>query len=224
MQRATVHLADGTTVLLAPESRLSVSGKFGTSTRVVSLTGEAMFKVNHASAVPFIVRTRNAMTQVLGTTFAIRGYPEESSVLVAVSEGRVAVNTMVTNQGDVAAVGLDGTTRVTRDDSLAAGLLSWTKGVLSFQKTPLREVAAELSRWYGVDFVISDTTIAERRLTAVFQHDSLGDVMYLLSHTLQVRIQRSGHTVLIAPGDPGEAQLAIPPTEVAAAFPTTGKH
>jgi ferric-dicitrate binding protein FerR (iron transport regulator) len=183
----------------------------------VSLTGEAVFTVARGNAVPFIVHTRNVTAQVLGTTFAVRGYSEEPTVRVAVTEGRVAVNAMVADQGSVATVRDDGFAAVAHSDSLASRLVSWTTGVLSFQKTPLREVAAELSRWYGVDFVLGDTALAQRHLTAVFQRDSLEDVLYLLAHTLQVRIKRSGRTILIMPGNPGEARTAVPPAEVAVA-------
>lgn len=89
-ERVRLTLADGTTVILAPESRIWFPERFG-STRELRLEGEAVFDVATDSARTFRVLTDAATTQVLGTRFGVRAYPEDEYVEVVVAEGRVAV-------------------------------------------------------------------------------------------------------------------------------------
>src|SRR5690606_35594665 len=89
--RAQFQLPDGSTVLLGPDTRLRYSHGMGQQQRLVELSGEAMFTVTHATGAPFIVRTQDALVRVLGTTFTVLQYTDESQSRVVVSAGRVSV-------------------------------------------------------------------------------------------------------------------------------------
>src|SRR6476469_4546130 len=67
-RRDSVRLADGTRVLLAPESRLTVAMGYGNTMREVELTGEAYFDVRHDAGRPFVVHAGGADIRDLGTT------------------------------------------------------------------------------------------------------------------------------------------------------------
>ena len=56
----TVRLADGSTVVLGPESRLALGEGFGRQSRELRLEGQAFFEVVHDDARPFLVRTTTA--------------------------------------------------------------------------------------------------------------------------------------------------------------------
>lgn len=74
-----VVLSDGTEVFLNSDSRLAYPTVFKGKERVVSLEGEAYFKVTKDAKHPFIVKSGNLQVRVLGTEFNVRSYsPIES--------------------------------------------------------------------------------------------------------------------------------------------------
>jgi transmembrane sensor len=84
-----IQLEDGSTVSIYPGSKLAYPKHFTTAKREVYLEGEAFFKVSKNPNRPFFVYNNNIVTQVLGTSFDIRG--KNGQVEVAVKTGRVAV-------------------------------------------------------------------------------------------------------------------------------------
>jgi ferric-dicitrate binding protein FerR (iron transport regulator) len=86
---AAVQLEDGSTVTIYPGSKLAFPKHFAPGKREVYLEGEAFFKVSKNPNRPFFVYNNNIVTQVLGTSFDIRG--KNGQVEVAVKTGRVAV-------------------------------------------------------------------------------------------------------------------------------------
>jgi transmembrane sensor len=68
-QRKTVTLPDGSVAYLEPGTTLQYSGNYGKEDRNVTLTGEALFKVEKDDVHPFIVASSLISTKVLGTSF-----------------------------------------------------------------------------------------------------------------------------------------------------------
>ena len=90
----TVLLPDGSRVKLHPGSRISYPTRFIGDTRQVSLTGEAYFMVAKDATKPFIVKTGNVYTKVLGTEFNVKSWEEQgsSSHEITLVEGSVEVS------------------------------------------------------------------------------------------------------------------------------------
>ena len=70
-QRDSVILADGSRVMLGPDSRLTVPADYGVTTRTVALRGDGYFDVHHDSATPFVVHAGDAVIEDIGTRFTI---------------------------------------------------------------------------------------------------------------------------------------------------------
>ncbi len=210
-RRAEFRLADGTRVLLSVDSRLRVPADFGKRERGVELEGEAFFDVQHDAAKPFLVRTKHAVTQDLGTQFDVRAYPSDSTVQVVVAEGRVALTAeagdrssehagtavqLVAGQlGRTTSAG-EVTVRATGD---ADRYLAWTQGRLVFKETPLHEALPELSRWFDLRFELGDSTIGNRRLTGSFQNQPNDELLAALAMALDARPERRGRVVTFYP-------------------------
>ena len=64
-------LADGSRVVLGPDSRLTVPADFGSGARAVELEGDGYFDVRHDAAKPFAVRVGQALVEDVGTTFRV---------------------------------------------------------------------------------------------------------------------------------------------------------
>lgn len=91
--RKEIVLADGSAIILEPNSSVSYKEDFITD-RSVSLTGEAMFKVakaenTHGVPSKFTVTTNHLEITVSGTDFRVSGYSDKS--IVALFDGNVEV-------------------------------------------------------------------------------------------------------------------------------------
>ena len=195
----TLRLADGTTVVLGPGSTLAI-GAFGTTRRETTLDGQAYFDVVHDDARPFVVRTSTATLRDVGTSFSVRSDAVRGT-RVAVTSGAVDVVAAgggagaptVLHAGDRAEVTTGGM-RVQRG-TVTQDELTWTRGVLELRDAPLAVVAEELRRWYGVKLVVTDSTIASRRVTATFQDASADELGRVLAAVLATTVSRSGDTL-----------------------------
>jgi len=87
-----VYLPDHSLVWLKGNSTLDFPSKFSDSTRNVTLIGEALFEVAKDKAHPFIIKTGNYLTKVLGTSFNINENTVNRSFKLTVLTGQVAVS------------------------------------------------------------------------------------------------------------------------------------
>ena len=206
-QRDSVRLADGTRVLLAPESRLTVAMGYGKTVREVELTGEAYFDVRHDAARPFVVHAGGADIRDLGTTFTVR-VAGNQGVRVAVTSGSVSLApasalpnaAVVLRPGDAGTLGPDGRTLVERGGTTEPDT-AWTSGRLVFREAPVSSVRSELRRWYGIDLVI-DSAFAARHLSMTFDGESADRVLQVIALSLGAEVQRQGNTAVIKPASP----------------------
>lgn len=196
-QRATLTLADGTTITMAPSSELRLAADFGDRRRDVSLTGEAYFVVAHDSTRPFTVVAGPVLARDIGTAYGVRNYADEGAVRVAVREGRVDVTGAgILGAGDVARRAPDGVTQV-QHGAAVDGLLGWTEGGLTYRNTPLAEVRGDLRRWYGIDVVVGRPSIDTVRFTGTLSGKPVRDVVALLAATLGLRATWQGHQAVL---------------------------
>ncbi|MGS2764665.1 FecR family protein [Sinomicrobium sp. M5D2P9] len=88
-QPKEITLQDGSVITLNRNSRIVYTDEFGKADRNVELTGEAFFKVAKDPLKPFLIKTGELNTRVVGTRFNIK--QNSASVSVTVSEGKVKV-------------------------------------------------------------------------------------------------------------------------------------
>ncbi len=156
----TLTLADGTEVKLNGNSKLTYPHRFEKGKqRVVSLEGEAFFRVKHNAAAPFIVDAGGVLTKDLGTTFNVRAYSERECRVTLV-EGSVAV---LAKGGKQAPVVLSpGQEYSTNQETMqtqvktvdAEETTAWAEGVYSYRGKTLEYVVGDLAAHYqlGVEF------------------------------------------------------------------------
>jgi len=204
--RATVTLTDGSRVMLASRTTLTVPGDFGALNRTVSLQGEAYFDVSAESQRPFSVRTRESVTRVLGTSFAVKAYAADLATRVVVSTGKVAVVPSYTTPssgavtlaaGDLAVVNGRDAVAVTRAVSVNR-YLEWTRGHLVYTMTPLSDVIPDLERWYGLKIVLSDPALLQERIKLALDIESADQAIAALSRVSGLKCVRVGQTVTIS--------------------------
>ncbi len=200
-QRTTISLPDGTTVLLAPESRLRYAVGLRGRTRDVVLEGEGFFMVAHDPSRPFRVHAGSAVARALGTRFAVRARTDEGPVGVVVSEGRVQLRPAAAGDsgavlvaGDLGRLTAGGTVEVRHGVDLDAEL-DWTNGRLVFEDAPVGSAFTRLGRWYGVRLEAGDETMARRRFSGTVAGTPLPELLQALALALDARFERRGDTI-----------------------------
>lgn len=167
-QVRTLTLADQSEVTLGADSAIAVN--FNGNERHVELRrGVAFFHVTHTGQ-PFVVDADGGEARVLGTEFEVRLQPGGAQVTVL--SGRVGVKAdqqapqqiLTADQQVAYAAGTADT--VHRVDSLAQ--LGWRTGWLTYYKTPLADVVADLKRYYPGQIVLLNAQLGERRISGSF--------------------------------------------------------
>lgn len=144
-------LPDGTKVWLNNASQLRYPVDFVGNLRSVELTGEAYFEVVPNKSKPFIVTVGTQTVQVLGTSFNITAYPEESTIRTVLVEGAVKVKLgeqaiilrpgrQSENSGSVLQV----------QDANVRSATAWRKGFFNFDNASAPAIFSQLARWYGI--------------------------------------------------------------------------
>jgi len=192
----TMALSDGSVVRTAPATRVEfppVSGR-----REVVLQGRAFFAVAHGDE-PFVVRTAAGEITVTGTRFEVRTEPAPARVVVV--EGTVHVEgaggASEARGGQVVFLTRGSAPRVV-DRGDPWSLLQWEGGLLVFQATPLREVAAEIGRHFGRTVRVAPGLEA-RRVTAWFGDESLEEVVSAVCLVVAARCEVNDTTVMVGP-------------------------
>jgi ferric-dicitrate binding protein FerR (iron transport regulator) len=199
-QRLVVTLADGSRVILAPQTELIVSPHFGRTNRVVSILGEGHFTVTPTKDSPFIVRTGRASTRVLGTAFDVLYDSETQNVRVAVIAGRVAFGMhsgTVLSAGTVAEI--RDSTVVVHPDADMTPYNEWPAGRLRFRNAAVGDVLSAVGRWYGVKFRLQDSAMAHDRVTITFDYPSRADALTAIKVLLNVSMAFNGDVVTLHP-------------------------
>jgi transmembrane sensor len=202
-QRDSVRLADGTRVVLGPDSRLTVPADYGMTGRSVELRGDGFFDVVHDPAKPFAVRVGQAVVEDIGTVFSVES-DDAAATSVSVVAGSVRLRQaqseptsgVVLAAGDRGSIDESGRAsaqqHVVRDEDVA-----WTRGQLVFRDAPLSRVANELRRWYGVTLRVNDSALLNTPVSTSFAGEPADRVLNIIGLTLGARVQRQGDTATL---------------------------
>ena len=197
-ERATVTLADGSSVLLNTASEVRIdytpSGR-----NLVLASGEAWFDVAKDPGRPFVVTAGAHRVTAVGTSFDVR--LESSGLRVAVSEGRVAVDTSQRRLSEVKAgerMDISGDTAVIRPNAgPVAG--DWRDGRIEFASVSLAEAAAEMNRYRRTPIVLTDPAVGRLRVSGVFYAGDNSGFLDALPLTHPVSVHATAQEVRIAP-------------------------
>jgi len=190
-----VDLPDGSSVVLNINSTLQVR-YYPRRREVVLDRGEAFFRVAADARKPFTVDSGASQVKVVGTAFNVRAAPPQ--FIVKVLEGKVEVRpnrnargAQVLVMGPGVGVAIDPATG--QHYSVAAEADSvgdWRTGQIQFQRTPLGEVAQELSRYLGHPVILASSDLAQQPVSGVVATATPEAFMQALPEVLPLRVQR----------------------------------
>lgn len=98
--RAQFFLPDKTEVTLNAGSTLKYDNLYGQDQRMVSLEGEAYFKVAKDQEKPFIVKTSYLNVTALGTEFNVKAYSTDNTIETTLINGSVEIEPVNKNPGE----------------------------------------------------------------------------------------------------------------------------
>mgnify|MGYP000381140493 CR=1 FL=1 len=203
-----VVLSDGTRVTLNASSRLRYPTSFDGSVREVWLDGEAYFDVEHDAEHPFIVHSCRQSVRVLGTTFNVQAYSNESENTVTLLSGAVGLD-LLDREGELLrSLELHPYEQCHFDKRAGSYRLSeldayerqvpWDDGVYRFRDQSLAQIAARLQNYYGVRILLIDEAAEKIRYTGSFSlTERLDEVFGVLNHDGRLHIERDGNTYRI---------------------------
>jgi transmembrane sensor len=197
--RVSVNLPDGTVVFLNSGSSLKFPNSFdGQKTRNVELIGEGNFKVARNSQQPFIVDIRKLQIRVLGTTFNVNAYPDNSEFTIALVEGSINIQQELGKEtkdlikmkpNQVVAFNQSDNNLSWKTESELSKYTAWIEGKIVFANDPVHTVMQKLENWYNVDIELADKRLEKYRFTGTFIDEPLEQVLNILNLTSHMQYQ-----------------------------------
>lgn len=165
--------------------------------------GEAYFEVAHSRGRPFVVHAGSRTVTVLGTKFSIRRDADKVTVSVVEGAVRVADSTdgsaaTVITGGDVAIARGSATLLATNSEVRVEKTLLWRAGVLSFDQSPLSDVAGEFNRYNRKPIIVKDQATAGIRIGGVFPSSNPDAFVRLLRDAYGLHVETREDAVIIS--------------------------
>ena len=195
-------LADGTQVILDAASSITFPVSFTGKQRLVSVTGQAYFKVVHNERQPFQVSVKGQTIRDIGTEFNVNAYDDEGVVKITLLEGSVKVakanESVVLIPGQQSQVTDNSNTIAVVKNADTQTVVAWKNGLFQYNNASIQEVMRQVARWYNVD-IEYDGTIPERQFSGKMQRDlNASQVLDLLSFT-RVHFKIEGKKIIVTP-------------------------
>lgn len=200
-------LADGSQVWLNANSRLTYPTVFKGKNREVELQGEGYFKVTHDVHHPFIVKTSDMQTCVLGTEFNVDA-SNLSHPHVILVEGKVKVTSCLANgkgtpstskiimPGEDATINEKGEINVSHIDT--DDVACWRDGIQLFNDASLREIVLQLGSWYNVNVVCHDEALLHTHLRYMYdRRKGIEEALKMLNEISNNKVKLHNNTILI---------------------------
>jgi ferric-dicitrate binding protein FerR (iron transport regulator) len=195
-----IVLPDGTKVWLNAASYIKFPTTFSGDKRDIELKGEAYFEVAQNAKQPFEVSVSGMQVQVLGTSFNVNAYDDESNIKTSLIDGKVKVlnqsNASILAPGHEAVMNKN-----TNDIQVAAAdvedAIAWKNNVFSFQNADIPTIMRQIARWYDVEVSYEGKVSTEKFVGEVSRNSNVSEVLKILElNKVHFRIEGKKITVL----------------------------
>jgi len=195
-----ITLSDGSSVLLQPKSKLSYPKIFTGNERNVYLSGEAFFEISKNPKKPFFVHANEIVTKVVGTSFRIKAYNNESDVEVLVRTGKVKVNSEKANakssQKEIVLLPnqalrftrknqtFDKITDITMDKSISSSVRSIEQLSFEFTDIPVAQIFKTIEQAYSVEIDFPKQELQKCHLTTSLSDQPLPEKLKIICKSI----------------------------------------
>ncbi|RKR83387.1 FecR family protein [Mucilaginibacter gracilis] len=209
--RSVITLPDSSKVYLGPGSSIRFPEHFAANERAISLSGEAFFEITKDPRHPFLIRTGDIQTKVLGTSFKVTAF-RDRAFSVEVATGKVRVDRHIKGSGSLHSLAVltpgqgilwdkanEKTAAIGTDP---ATLRAWKNGEITFTSRSVREIAAELENWYNVSIYLDDSQITGRHFSfSVNGTRPVNGALDILCATAHLKYRATGKAAFVISTD-----------------------
>jgi transmembrane sensor len=211
-QQKKIALPDETEITLNANSNIKYLKRWKDGQpREVWLNGEALFKVKHLNTDSksikqeerFIVHTRLANVEVLGTVFNVRERRGKTEIVL--EQGKIKVSFTRNNEpaiimqpGQMITVTAE-TKKAVANTIKPEDYTAWTKNKLILNNASFEEIIEYMEDNFGKHIILSDPQLANRKVEGTFKIDNLDDALLVLSKALNVEIVQKDDTLIVTP-------------------------
>ena len=200
-----VKLPDGSTVILNEKSELRLKTTFGQNIREVYLSGEAFFDIVHNPDAPFLVRTGNINTRVLGTAFNVEAWPDQSNIKVTVARGKVSVGNdqevfeeLVPNEQLAVNTETELFEKTNLDVEVAT---EWKRSFFVLDKVTMENAAQSISKRYAVEVSIENSKLKNCLVNGAFlENESVEHIVSIICLAMNAQYNIEGDKIWIKGG------------------------
>lgn len=202
-EQRSLTLPDGSVVKLNANSSLAYYPQWNdTELRQVWLEGEAYFEVakNEATGQKFQVITKDLTVEVLGTIFNVNTRSEATEVFL--EEGKVNIDLPEQDEDILMAPGelvtySPKTKHSQKKQVQEEAPASWKDGTALFQGTPLREIIQTFEEIYGIETVVENASLLDRKFNLGIPVDNLETAYEVLKELTGLQIEKQGNRLTI---------------------------
>jgi transmembrane sensor len=187
-----IILPDGSKVWLNSSSSIKYPAAFAENERKVQVTGEVYFEVKKDKSKPFRVTFGDTELEVLGTSFNVMAYKDDSTSKTTLVEGSVSLTNNHINKklkpGQQASVGSSG--KIVTHEADIEEAVAWKKGLFYFRNAGIQQVMKKAARWYDIE-IKYEGTIPVRQFTGKVSMDvNISELLQMLNYAgVKCRIQ-----------------------------------
>lgn len=225
--KTRVELPDGSIVWLNAGSKLTYNRDFNQQLREVSLTGEGFFDVARNKEKPFIIHTSTINVKVLGTVFNVKAYPQDKRTETSLIRGSVEVtiqsrpddkiilspseklivengnarlekqknSSVKTNEIAANIITLNRITVNPIDSTIAE--TEWVNNRMVFRDETFEDLVVQMQRWYNINIEIRDESLKNKRLTGIFESETVTQALDALKFSLPFKYDQEGNNIFI---------------------------
>ncbi|HVU95470.1 MAG TPA: FecR domain-containing protein [Puia sp.] len=202
----SLALPDGSRVWLNNASSLRYPVAFTGATREVELSGEAYFEVAKDANHPFFVHTTGgpagpATIEVLGTSFNIMAYNDESAERATLIDGSIRYihghNSALLKPEEQSVLDATGNLKTLSNVNVAE-ITAWKNGYFHFDHASLETTMRQIARWYDISVEYKGAIPPQQFVGKIQRNMPLSSLLKGLTGE-HIHFTVEGRTVLVQP-------------------------
>jgi ferric-dicitrate binding protein FerR (iron transport regulator) len=202
----SLALPDGSRVWLNNASSLRYPVAFTGATRDVELSGEAYFEIAKDADHPFYVHTAGgpagpASIEVLGTSFNIMAYNDESAERATLVDGSIRYihgnNSALLKPEEQSVLEANGNIKTLQHVNVAE-ITAWKNGYFHFDHASLETTMRQIARWYDITVEYKGAVPPQEFVGKIQRNMPLSSLLKGLSGE-HIHFTVEGRTVLVQP-------------------------
>ena len=188
--RMKLILPDKSSVWLNNETRFKYASDFSNGERLVELSGEAFFEVQHDAQHPFVVKIGDQRIKVLGTKFSVNAYPEDRVIETSLISGSVEFDSNLKVNGKSKFIIEPGNSlyydkqsnTLNRQKIQTSYYQYWENGVYAFKDESFESLAVKIKRIFNVEINFKDEYLKKKTYTGTI---NINDNIFLFMEAIR---------------------------------------